>query len=132
MWRKFREEDSARPGITMAEVFSPMLEPTSLEATISECSLEAKPSDIFTQKLKERLLSCCKSHQIVLTRIVIKKSILMFFSVLGYVMLIMFIPIIIFVLVLEWRRIVLTDPPGAFVANGSFHLAHTSCGPVQG
>ena len=116
----------------MAEVFSPMLEPTSLEATISECSLEAKPSDIFTQKLKERLLSCCKSHQIVLTRIVIKKSILMFFSVLGYVMLIMFIPIIIFVLVLEWRRIVLTDPPGAFVANGSFHLAHTSCGPVQG
>ena len=47
-------------------------------------------------------------------------------------MLIMFIPIIIFVLVLEWRRIVLTDPPGAFVANGSFHLAHTSCGPVQG
>jgi hypothetical protein len=65
MWRKFMDDSpthaSASPGITMAEVFSPMLEPTSLEATISECSLEAKPGDIFTRKLKERFLSCCKS-----------------------------------------------------------------------
>lgn len=99
---------TARPaGITMAEVFSPMLEPTSLEATISECSLEVKPSDIFTRKLKERLLSCC------------------------YIMLIMFIPIVIFVLVLEYRRLMLTDPE-PYIANGTFHLAHTSCGPVQG
>lgn len=69
MWRKFMDDSptNARPshGITMAEVFSPMLEPTSLEVTISECSLEAKPSDIFTQKLKERFLSCCKSLMIL-------------------------------------------------------------------
>lgn len=49
----------------------------------------------------------------------------------GYIMLIVFIPIVIFVLVLEWRRIMLTDGQ-PFIANGTFHLAHTSCGPVQG
>lgn len=46
-------------------------------------------------------------------------------------MLIMFIPIVIFVLVLEYRRLMLTDPE-PYIANGTFHLAHTSCGPVQG
>jgi hypothetical protein len=46
-------------------------------------------------------------------------------------MLLMFIPIVIFVLVLEYRRLMLSDPE-PYIANGTFHLAHTSCGPVQG
>lgn len=62
MWEKFREEDRSRTtGITMADVISPMLSPSPLEATISECSLEVKGSDIFTPKLKQRLGWCCKS-----------------------------------------------------------------------
>lgn len=124
---------SASSGITMAEVFSPMLEPTSLEATISECSLEAKPSDIFTRKLKERFLSCCKSlitnNLLLAIRYQIDFLAFLFFP--GYIMLLMFIPILIFVLVLEYRRLMLSDPE-PYIANGTFHLAHTSCGPVEG
>lgn len=62
MWEKFREEDRGRStsGITMADVISPMLSPSPMEATISECSLEVKGSDIFTPKLKQRLRWCCK------------------------------------------------------------------------
>jgi hypothetical protein len=93
MWRKFMDDSpthaSASSGITMAEVFSPMLEPTSLEATISECSLEAKPSDIFTRKLKERFLSCCKSlitnNLLLAIRYQIDFLAFLFFSRLHYV-----------------------------------------------
>lgn len=135
MWRKFRDDTArqeARPGITIAEVFSPMLEPTSFEATISECSLEVKPSSIFTQKLKERLLSCCKLFKEVFIGFHPSVELTNFWLILGYIMLIMFIPIIVFVLVLEWRRLMLTDVHLPLIANGTLHLAQTSCGPVQG
>ena len=65
MWKKFREDEAlpnSRSGVTLSEVLSPMLEGNEppIIATISECSLEVKDSDIFTPKLKERLQACCK------------------------------------------------------------------------
>jgi len=52
----------------------------------------------------------------------------------GYVILIIFVPLIVFVLVLEWRRVELSDYQHIplVAINGTFHLANTACGPVQG
>lgn len=69
MWEKFREADEegrSRQASVAEQVTGLLLTPTPLEATISECSLEIKGSDIFTPKLKDRLRSCCKFSSLLI------------------------------------------------------------------
>lgn len=46
---------------------------------------------------------------------------------------ILVLPLMVFGLLLEWRRFVLTDYYEPYIAKeGSLHLATTACGPVEG
>ena len=48
-------------------------------------------------------------------------------------MIILVVPLMVFGLLLEWRRFVMTDYYEPYFAKeGSLHLAMTACGPVEG
>ena len=63
MWQKRGQDGGKKRGISMQEILSPMLTVSSLEATISECSLEVKPSRLLSPKTKERLVISSNFHQ---------------------------------------------------------------------
>jgi len=97
--------------MSIPEVFSPMLTVSSLEATISECSLEIKPSQLVSPKTKERLV------------------------ILISIVFIICIPLIFFfTLVYEHKQFDPSNPANRNkpVPNGVLKSAVTSCGPVQG